>query len=127
MSAGAVAGACLPAGASTTLPATPAAPATADRCPRCGGGFQCGRAGPAPCACSTVRLDADTGARLRQRYSGCLCLRCLGALAGGLQTELQTGLQIDLPTDSQIDSQIDLQTDLPTRPAAPHPAPPGPG
>ena len=115
MTAGARPGACATAGA-----------ATADRCPRCGGGFQCGRAGPAPCACSTVRLDARTAARLRQRYSGCLCLRCLGALAGGLQTELQTGLQtgsqIDLPTDLQID----LPTDLPTRPAAPHPPRLGP-
>jgi hypothetical protein len=52
-----------------------------DRCPRCGGAFRCGMNAPAPCACSAVMLDAATLARLRQRYSGCLCLGCLRVLA----------------------------------------------
>jgi hypothetical protein len=30
-----------------------------------------------PCACTSVRLDEPTQALLRERYSGCLCLRCL--------------------------------------------------
>jgi hypothetical protein len=33
-----------------------------------------------PCACTGVTLDAATLADLRQRYSGCLCLRCLHRL-----------------------------------------------
>ena len=52
-----------------------------DRCARCGGAFHCGAADAAPCPCTTVRLDAATLARLRERYRGCLCLRCLAALA----------------------------------------------
>ena len=55
-------------------------PAT-DRCPRCGGAFACGAAGPGPCACTTLRLSAALLARLRERHLGCLCLACLQALA----------------------------------------------
>ncbi|MBT9596064.1 MAG: cysteine-rich CWC family protein [Vitreoscilla sp.] len=50
-------------------------------CPRCGGGFACGAAGPAPCACQGVALSAERLAQLRQRYTGCLCLACLVELA----------------------------------------------
>ncbi len=35
----------------------------------------------APCACTTLQLNAATLSRLRARYSGCLCLQCLGELA----------------------------------------------
>ena len=51
-----------------------------DTCPRCGGSFHCGRHDTAPCACTTVRLDAQVLAQLRERYVGCLCLNCLRAL-----------------------------------------------
>jgi hypothetical protein len=61
--------------------AAAAAGPAADRCPRCGGGFHCGRDDSGPCACSGVRLDAATLAALRSRYAGCLCLRCLQAIA----------------------------------------------
>ena len=54
-----------------------------DRCPRCGGRFQCGMNGHAPCACTGIPLDAALQQRLRERYTGCLCLRCLAALAQG--------------------------------------------
>ena len=50
------------------------------RCPRCGVAFHCGAADPAPCACTTVRLDDQTRALLRERYVGCLCLDCLRSL-----------------------------------------------
>jgi hypothetical protein len=50
-------------------------------CPRCGGGFACGAAGPGPCACQGVSLDAERLAELRGRYTGCLCLACLANLA----------------------------------------------
>jgi hypothetical protein len=50
-------------------------------CTRCGGAFRCGAHDPAPCACTGLRLSADLLADLRQRYSGCLCLDCLRALA----------------------------------------------
>jgi len=55
--------------------------ATNDTCPRCGGAFHCGVDDVEPCACTTLTLDADTLARLRRTYSGCLCLRCLHALS----------------------------------------------
>ena len=61
----------------------PTPPDASDRCPRCGGSFHCGMNDAEPCACTAVTLDAATLARLRQRYSGCLCLRCLRALAEG--------------------------------------------
>ena len=54
-----------------------------DRCPRCGGAFRCGIGDAGPCACTGIRLDADLQQRLRERYTGCLCLRCLAALARG--------------------------------------------
>lgn len=59
---------------------TPSSDGTA-RCPRCGGAFHCGLRDPAPCACTTVTLDAATLARLRAAYHGCLCLACLHALS----------------------------------------------
>jgi hypothetical protein len=52
-----------------------------DRCPRCGGGFQCGANDAAPCACSAVQLGAAALAELRARYTGCLCLACLREVA----------------------------------------------
>lgn len=58
-------------------------PAQSDRCPRCGGGFQCGFSGSAPCACTTLKLDDAALAALRAHYTGCLCLRCLGEIAAG--------------------------------------------
>jgi hypothetical protein len=54
---------------------------TQDRCPRCGGGFRCGMHDAAPCACTGLVLSAPLRQQLRERYSGCLCLRCLGELA----------------------------------------------
>ncbi|MCW5665712.1 MAG: cysteine-rich CWC family protein [Piscinibacter sp.] len=57
-------------------------PADSTRCPRCGGAFHCGANDPGPCACTTLRLDAATLARLSAAYRGCLCLRCLAELSG---------------------------------------------
>jgi hypothetical protein len=53
------------------------------RCPRCGGGFHCGinDAAPCTCTCTQLRLSEATLGELRARYQGCLCLRCLQALA----------------------------------------------
>ena len=52
-----------------------------DRCPRCGSAFHCGMHDAAPCPCSTLTLSRDTLAMLKERYAGCLCLRCLVELA----------------------------------------------
>jgi hypothetical protein len=52
-------------------------------CPRCGQRFDCGAAAATPCACSTLRLEPALLARLRERWSACLCLDCLRALARG--------------------------------------------
>jgi ribosomal protein L34E len=60
-----------------------AEPTAESRCERCGGAFHCGVNDAAPCACTTVTLDAATLAALRRRYEGCLCLRCLAELAAG--------------------------------------------
>ncbi|MGL6108474.1 MAG: cysteine-rich CWC family protein [Rubrivivax sp.] len=54
-----------------------------DRCPRCAAAFHCGADGAEPCACTGLRLDAATQQSLRERYVGCLCLRCLQSLAAG--------------------------------------------
>jgi len=56
-------------------------PLAGDRCPRCSGSFHCGAADAAPCPCSTLKLGAPTLAKLRERYQGCLCLRCLAQIA----------------------------------------------
>jgi hypothetical protein len=53
------------------------------RCERCGGAFHCGANDAQPCACTTLKLDAGTLARLRDAYRGCLCLRCLAEIAAG--------------------------------------------
>jgi hypothetical protein len=53
------------------------------RCPRCGEPFHCGVDGAAPCACTVPKLSATQQQSLRERYRGCLCLRCLHALASG--------------------------------------------
>lgn len=53
------------------------------RCPRCGGDFHCGANDAGPCACTTICLDAASLAALRAQFSGCLCLRCLAAIARG--------------------------------------------
>ncbi len=59
-----------------------------DTCPRCGGGFVCGMAGPGPCACTTLTLSAEMQAALRKRYTSCLCMNCLRELA-------QPGVAVD--------------------------------
>jgi hypothetical protein len=61
-----------------------------DRCPRCGGSFHCGVSDAAPCPCSTLTLSPELQVQLRQRWSGCLCLRCLQALAAGAALEPAT-------------------------------------
>jgi hypothetical protein len=59
------------------------------RCPRCGGGFHCGANDPGPCACMGLKLTAELQAALRARYTGCLCLACLAALAAGAPLEAE--------------------------------------
>ena len=61
----------------------PATPPLSDRCPRCGGAFHCGAADATPCPCGTLTLPPGLQAALRERWQGCLCLACLGALAAG--------------------------------------------
>jgi len=56
-------------------------PNTTERCPRCGGGFHCGIDDAGPCACTGITLDAALQRQLRERYRGCLCLRCLQTVA----------------------------------------------
>jgi len=51
--------------------------AAPDCCPRCGCGFHCGAGDVAPCACTTIALDAAVLAGLRERWAACLCLACL--------------------------------------------------
>ena len=72
------------------------AAAGADRCPRCGGGFHCGMRDDAPCPCTMLTLSAALHASLRQRYTACLCLPCLQALATSPDQSLRT---TTLPTE----------------------------
>jgi hypothetical protein len=58
-------------------------------CPRCGGAFACGAAGPSPCACAAVELGAALRLSLQTAYTGCLCLACLRELAAGVQSDLK--------------------------------------
>ncbi len=58
-------------------------PLPEERCPRCGGGFHCGIGDDGPCACTGIALTAALQQQLRERYTGCLCIACLQALAGG--------------------------------------------
>jgi hypothetical protein len=58
-------------------------PTAGESCPRCGGAFHCGIGDAEPCACTALVLDAGLQQRLRERYTGCLCVTCLRELAGG--------------------------------------------
>lgn len=59
---------------------SPAAGPTSARCPRCGGGFECG-VNAGHCDCFDIRLSDALRAELASRYPGrCLCLRCLRQL-----------------------------------------------
>lgn len=50
------------------------------RCPRCGGGFECGVAA-GHCDCFGIRLSDRLREQLLQDYPGqCLCLPCLREL-----------------------------------------------
>jgi hypothetical protein len=53
------------------------------RCPRCGNGFDCGVADASPCGCRQAPLTDDHRRAIAARYSGCLCLACLTAIAAG--------------------------------------------
>ena len=66
--------------ATTTATTTAAGSVWLDaQCPRCGGAFECG-VNAGHCACFGLRLTHTLRAELATRYSGCLCLRCLGEL-----------------------------------------------
>ena len=51
-------------------------------CEACKKDFTCG-ADAGPCWCEGVSLSAATLAGLRERYTNCLCPKCLGAIANG--------------------------------------------
>jgi hypothetical protein len=53
------------------------------RCARCGSAFDCGAGDAHPCACATVALSPAHRRAIADRYTDCLCLSCLGAIAGG--------------------------------------------
>jgi len=72
--------------------AVPVSGADDDRCPRCGGGFHCGMHDDEPCGCTSIRLDAQLQRQLRERWTGCLCLSCLQALARGESVAPPSGL-----------------------------------
>jgi hypothetical protein len=50
-------------------------------CSRCGAAFHCGANDRTPCWCTALHVEPVTLARLAAERQGCLCERCLGALA----------------------------------------------
>lgn len=56
------------------------------RCPRCGGGFECG-ANAGHCDCFGIRLTDALRAELSARYGDCLCMRCLRDVMGGASAD----------------------------------------
>jgi hypothetical protein len=91
-------------------------PNTTERCPRCGGGFHCGIDDAGPCACTGITLDAALQQQLRERYSGCLCLRCLQALA-----KAQAQAQAFKPASAQPEPESDCALEsLERRHGPPH-------
>jgi hypothetical protein len=68
------------------------------RCPRCGGGFHCGAQDTTPCACGTVDLTPETLVHLRERYTACLCLRCLREIAQMTPDALNTDMKKPAPS-----------------------------
>ncbi|MBZ8140482.1 hypothetical protein CLD22_11295 [Rubrivivax gelatinosus] len=54
-----------------------------ESCPRCGGAFHCGAAGPGPCACSQFKLEPRQLRAMMSLYPRCLCPDCLRAIAAG--------------------------------------------
>jgi hypothetical protein len=85
------------AGEGTQASAPCASAPAVDRCPRCGGAFQCGVAGPGPCPCSTVTLSPALQDRLRGLYAGCLCLACLVTLAAADDVAPQAATPANAP------------------------------
>jgi hypothetical protein len=52
-------------------------------CPRCGRTFECKANNPVRCNCALVELDEERLDAMQRRYSDCLCLDCLRAIAAG--------------------------------------------
>ncbi len=52
------------------------------RCPRCGGGFDCGAASGV-CACFEIRLTPEQQAEIAATWDDCLCLACLREFSRG--------------------------------------------
>ena len=61
-------------------------------CPVCGASFGC-MAARGTCWCADVKLSAEEAAKLRSRFSDCLCPRCL-ALAVERGRNRQNGEQL---------------------------------
>jgi hypothetical protein len=51
-------------------------------CEACGGDFTCG-ATLTGCWCSEIKLSDETRAKLKSRFRGCLCRKCLEGFATG--------------------------------------------
>lgn len=69
-----------------TIPSSSGADANS-RCPRCGEPFRCGVADSSPCPCAGLKVSEQTLSTLRERYTHCLCLRCLLAVQAGAAVE----------------------------------------
>jgi hypothetical protein len=73
-----------------TIP-LPAGPDANSRCPRCGEPFRCGVADSNPCPCSGFIVSEQTLSSLHERYTHCLCLRCLQAVQAGAAVDPVAG------------------------------------
>ncbi len=46
-------------------------------CPKCGANFTCLATSSSPCDCSKIQLTPEQIGALSDRWTGCLCMRCL--------------------------------------------------
>lgn len=54
------------------------------KCPRCGDPFECKPGNITQCQCAGIVLSQELRAYMEQRYSDCLCRKCLEQLGAEL-------------------------------------------
>lgn len=69
-----------------------------EQCPRCQQAVTCLADTIQQCPCSSIQLDAEARAYLKENYDGCLCISCLQIVAASSKKPSFGDDQVDLPT-----------------------------